>query len=141
MKNLILFLIVVLLAGCAGTFQPSGSCVEGDSYILSTTKGNPSGLDKTLLAVNFLAMENGTYTAEQAEQALIDIQEVVENGISYAGLFKYLNTRYAAAAVIILGADINQIVDAGQTQILSTCDKELILSHITHQRGIVALYQ
>lgn len=138
----LLLLVVVSLAACAPTFQPPSVCQDGaSSVIMEVTNGNPTGLDKTLLTVNLVALEKKKYTAAQVEQVLNDVETTLKDGISYAGFKKLLDAKIAAGAMIILGPDIGAVADTGGTKIISVCDRELILAHINHQRAIVALYK
>jgi hypothetical protein len=132
---------LVALSGCAASqYTATGACVEGESIILAVTGSNPSALDKTLLAVNLVDLEKGTYTADQATEMLDGIEGVLTDGVSYLGLKQYLDRKIAAAAVIVLGDSVDNIAQQGADTIISDCDKQLILAHIEHQRAIVALY-
>lgn len=146
MKYLILTMVLVLMTACSATFQPTGSCVDGDSVILSVTNGNPSGLDKALLTVNFVGLEAKDYTADQVTEFLDVIEAVVKDGVGYADLVSFIDSevervrKYAGATMIVLGSDIRAIARAGGPVLISDCDRELILAAINNQRAIVALY-
>lgn len=146
MKILALTTLIVILTGCAATFQPSGQCIDGTSYILSTTGNNPTGLDKTLLAVNFAALEKGTYTPEQALVFLDKVAAKAKTNITYIDLANYLITetddirRYLGVSFILLGDKVTEIAMAGGDSLVSECDVQLILAHINHQKMILALY-
>lgn len=145
MKYLVI-LAILLLTGCAATFQPSGNCTEGDSIILGATQDNPSGLDKALLIVNFSALEKKQYTAEEVTEFLDKVETKVKQGVSYLDLADYLITRfddykrYIGASMILLGDQVSTIGLTGGNSILSPCDTQLILAHISNQRRLVSLY-
>lgn len=145
MKYLVI-LAILLLTGCAATFQPAGSCTDGQSYILSATENNPSGLDRALLIVNFSALEKKQYTAEEVTAFLDEVELKVKQGVSYLDLADYLITsfddykRYIGASMILLGDQVSTIGLTGGNTILSPCDTQLILAHISNQRRLVALY-
>ena len=137
---IVLAIAVLFLSGCAATFQPPEGCSEANSIILQTTQGNPTGLDKALLMVNFAGLESGKYSAAQATAALDAIEAKLTGGISYVGLKQYIDAKYVAIGLLVLGDSIGDIVNIGKTQIISTCDRDFILAHIENQRAIVALY-
>ena len=147
MRFIILLIMLVFLAGCAGTFQPSEVCTgDSGSVILKITSGNPTGLDKALLMVNFAGLEKGTYTASDARKFLDDVQEKVESGITYVDLANWLKVsienipKYAGISMIVMGKEVPLIGQTGGTNPLSECDKELIYAHIAHQKQIIAFY-
>lgn len=142
-----LLLAIVLLSGCTGTFQAPQSCEDGKSVILKLTAGDPSGLDRALLTANFVGLEKGVYTAQEARDFLTDVRQRIERGINYAGLYNLLKDREAAiqrragVALMILGPDIDLIRSEGGTRFLTACDKALILGHINHQENrVLAFY-
>ena len=146
MRFILLLVLVVMLSGCAATFQPPTSCVDTKSIILDVTDGNPSDLDRSLLIVNIAALEKGKYSADQAREFLTQARNRINNGISYVGLYTWLSgktlqvNKAAGLAVIILGEDIPEISQLGGTLLLSRCDKELILAHIAKQESILIFY-
>ena len=141
-----MFFLGFLLSGCAATFQPAGSCLDGQSYILSATQNNPSGLDKALLIVNFSALEKKQYTAKEITDFLDEVETKVKSGVSYLDLADYLITnlddyrKYFGASMIILGDQVSTIGLTGGNNLLSPCDIDLILAHLTNQRRLVSLY-
>lgn len=141
-----IILLVVFMFGCSATFQPTGQCTEGQSLILSSTNNNPTNLDKSLLVVNFSALEAGTYTAEQATDFLDKIEDKARQGISYLDFADFLITeidnlkRYVGISLILLGDKVQEIGLTGGQNFISPCDTQLILAHIVHQRQIVSLY-
>ena len=147
MKNLLLLFVVILLSGCAGTFQPSAVCTDGYSAILTVSKGDPTALDRTLLTVNVLGLEKGQYTAADARKFFSDTRNTVNNGISYVALLSKITkdiesvNKLAGISIIILGADVPMIADAGGTNLISDCDKELILNHLAKQELLLAFYR
>ena len=139
-------LLILFLSGCAATFQPSGSCTDGQSYILSATQNNPSGLDKALLIVNFSALEKKNYTAQEVADFLDTVEQKVKSGVTYLDLADYLIVsfddykRYIGASMILLGDQVSTIGLTGGNNVLSACDTQLILAHIANQRRLVGLY-
>ena len=147
MRVFFIILLAVVLGGCAvKPYVPTGACIDGSSIILTVSGGNPAYLDKGLLTVNFLGLEKNYYTATDIREFLLDADRLVNDGVTYFDLMKWLDLniqsipRYAGVGAIILGADIGTIAEAGGMNPLSACDVELIRIHIQNQRNILALY-
>lgn len=144
---LILLPGLLFFSGCAKNYQPPSGCDENQSAILKITKGNPTGLDRALLVVNTAALEKGVYSAEQAEDFLLMVQERIGAGINYIDLLSYLQrsvenvNKMAGLAVIILGPDVPAVAKLGGEQIISACDQELIERHLNKQQLVTNLYK
>ena len=142
---IMLVLAAALVPGCA-QFTPTGSCVDGDSVILTVTGGNPTGLEKGFLLTNFAGLERGLFTAEQAADFFDSVEDKAQSGISYVQFANWLGAeietinRYLGAAMIIGGADIPAMGSIGGAATMSECDLQLLEAHITHQRDLIALY-
>lgn len=147
MKWLGLVILSVFLGGCsAGMFQPTGACVEGESVILAYTNNDPTGLNSAFLTTNFLALERGHYSKEAVEEFFYALEVRIRQGISYLNLLGYVNDsiervpRYAGVASVILGTELPNMANAGGVNVLSSCDKELLLAHIANQRRLLVYY-
>lgn len=146
MQKFVVLILVLVLAGCTATFQPPAVCEDGDSVILKVTEGNPSGLDRALLTVNFVGLDRGAYTAAEVNEVLDEIAQEVNDGITYLDLLEHLVDkvediqRYAGASIIILGPQVQTMGNDGGDSMISACDTALILAHIKNQKQIVGLY-
>jgi hypothetical protein len=141
-----LFIVIMALAGCATTFQPTGSCVDGNSIILKITDGNPTGLDKALLTANFVLLDTKKVTPEQVNEFLDEVETKVKSGITYIDLADWLDikiqqiNKYVGVSMILIGDNVAAIGISGGNSLVSQCDSELLLAHINHQRLMTALY-
>lgn len=138
--------LTVTLPGCATTFHPSGDCVAGESIILSTTGGNPTGLDRSLLMLNFAGLESDLYPKAEVIKFFDKAEILIDAGVTYTDLTAFLNVnvdriaKYAGMAAVILGADVQTIGELGGPKKLSSCDANLVKAHIKNQRSLLVFF-
>lgn len=146
MKLATLFLVLVfLLTGCSTKpFVPPAVCEGQQSIILSSVK-DPQALDKGLLMVNLIALDQiDGYEPADATKVLNQIDAMVaKGGMTYAEMVGYIFDKLevanalAGGAMFIIGDDLMALDQSVQ---ISACDIALIRAHLSKQRVLIAMY-
>jgi hypothetical protein len=147
MKKIVLLAIAMLmLSGCTSTFQAPPVCEDGQSVILKVTQGNPTGLDRALLIVQVGVHETHAYPVAEVATFLDEVENVIDNGVTYVDLLSYLDIHIAelqktlGIAAVVMGPEMIDIATIGGDDLISDCDLALMKIHLERQRQILAIY-